>query len=195
MADNNPTATVGLSKIIIPFFDPDSKSITPRAWLSFVEMARKSAGKKTVNEVEVLNWTDEVTCTNAILLLRGTAAKWIKNMLVSGATELTNWGEFKKSFKRRFVKSSMSNSNGLKNSLRISSLNIRRGLNSKEEELILTIQDQNCDVCSLSEVDIEDFDEKKPFSIEGYKTFFPLKRTGTNTKRLICFVKVCIEAK
>ena len=92
-------------------------------------------------------------------------------------------------------KTSMSNPNGLKNTLRISSLNIRRGLNSKEEELILTIQDQNCDVCSLSEVDIEDFDEKKPFSIEGYKTFFPLKRTGTNTKRLICFVKVCIEAK
>ena len=83
----------------------------------------------------------------------------------------------------------------LKNILRISSLNIRRGLNSKEELLIQTIQEQSCDVCSISEVDIHDFDDKKPFSIEGYKTFFPIKRTGTNTKRLICFVKIGIEAK
>ena len=46
--------------------------------------------------------------------------------------------------------------------LRISSLNIRRGLYKKEEELFLIMQDQNCDVCSFSEVDIEYFDEKKP---------------------------------
>ena len=83
----------------------------------------------------------------------------------------------------------------MNNKLRISSLNIRRGLFSKEEELIHLIQEQSCDVCSLSEVDIVDFDEKKPFSIEGFKTFFPLKRTGTNTKRLICLVKIGIEAK
>ena len=57
------------------------------------------------------------------------------------------------------------------------------------------MQEQNCDVCSFSEVDIEDFNEKKPFSIEGFKTFFPLKRTGTNTKRLICLAKVDIETK
>ena len=55
------------------------------------------------------------------------------------------------------------NSNGLKNTLRISSLNIRRGLCSKEEELIQLIQEQSSDVCSLSEVDIVDFDEKKNF--------------------------------
>ena len=87
------------------------------------------------------------------------------------------------------------NSIDLKKSLRISSLNIRRGLYRKEEELMLLMQEQNCDVCSFSEVDIVDFDEKKPFSIEGFKTFFPLKRTGTNTKRLICLVKVDIETK
>ena len=70
MGDNAPAATVGFSKIVIPFkdvttrkileqqrpqiahvdtslpiFDPESKAITPMAWLSFVEMARKSAGK------------------------------------------------------------------------------------------------------------------------------------------------------
>ena len=83
----------------------------------------------------------------------------------------------------------------MNNTLRISSLNIRRGLYSKEEELFHLIKEQSCDVCSFSEVDIVDFDEKKPFSIEGFKTFFPLKRTGTNTKRLICLVKVGIEAK
>ena len=108
MAENS-TATVGLSKIVIPFFDPESKAVTPRAWLSFVEMARKSAGKKRVGEGgdarEVPNWTDEVTCTNAILLLRGTAAKWIENLLESQATELTVWEDFKKSFRKRFVKS------------------------------------------------------------------------------------------
>ena len=57
------------------------------------------------------------------------------------------------------------NSSDLKKSLRISSLNIRRGLYRKEEELMLLMQEQNCDVCSFSEVDIVDFDEKKPFSI------------------------------
>ena len=85
--------------------------------------------------------------------------------------------------------------NAIKDLLRISSLNIRRGLYKKEEELILLMQEQNCDVCSFSEVDIEDFNEIKPFSIEGFKTFFPLKRTGTNTKRLICLVKAEIETK
>ena len=85
--------------------------------------------------------------------------------------------------------------NAINDLLRISSLNIRRGLYKKEEELILLMQEQNCDVCSFSEVDIEDFNEKKPFSIEGFKTFFPLKRTGTNTKRLICLVKAEIETK
>ena len=108
MAENT-TATVGLSKIVIPFFDPESQAVTPRAWLSFVEMARKSAGKKRVSEGadarDVPNWSDEVTCTNAILLLCGTAAKSIKNLLESQATELTVWEDFKKSFRKRFVKS------------------------------------------------------------------------------------------
>ena len=104
MAENT-TATAGLSKIVIPFFDPESKALTPKAWLSLVEMARKSAGKKRVSEGadarDVPNWSDEVTCTNAILLLCGTAAKSIKNLLESQATELTVWEDFRK----RFVKS------------------------------------------------------------------------------------------
>ena len=38
-------------------------------------------------------------------------------------------------------------------------LNIGRGLNNKEELLIHTIRNQDCDICGVSEVDIEDFDE------------------------------------
>ena len=56
-----------------------------------------------------------------------------------------------------------------------------------------TIQETNCDIPSVSEVDIEYFDEKKPFTIEGYNTYFPLERIGTKTKRLLCFVKSHID--
>ena len=115
------------------------------------------------------------------------------NILVEDHPQM---GDTEKKFKGNDCRGKfVGNSNGLKNSLRISSLNIRRGLNSKEEELIQTILEQNCDVCSISEVDIVDFDESRPFSIEGFKTYFPLRRTGTNTKRLICFFKIGIEAK
>ena len=61
-------------------------------------------GKKTVDGVDVPIWTDKVTCAKAILLLRGTAAKWIETLLGSQATELTVWEDFKKSFKERFAK-------------------------------------------------------------------------------------------
>jgi hypothetical protein len=110
MADNDDKG-LNMSKIVIPYFDPDSKSITPRAFLAYVDLARKSAGKKTMPAVgdaaayEVLKWTDEITCTNAMLLLRGTASKWIENILEAGGDELSNWDEFKKSFKLRFLKS------------------------------------------------------------------------------------------
>ena len=82
-----------------------------------------------------------------------------------------------------------------KNFLRISSLNIGRGIFKKEAFLVNTITEQNCDIFSVSEVDIEDFDEQKPFSIEGYNTYFPLQRIGSNTKRLLCFAKVGLEVK
>ena len=79
--------------------------------------------------------------------------------------------------------------------LRISSLNIGRGLFKKEELLANTIYEQECDICSVSEVDIEDFDENRPFTIKGYDTYFPLHRTGSNRKRLLCFVKASVVAK
>ena len=76
--------------------------------------------------------------------------------------------------------------------LKIGSLNIGRGLYGKEELLINTINEQNLDFCSVSEVDIKDFDELKHFSIKGYKTIFS---PGTKTQRLLCFVKEGIEVK
>jgi hypothetical protein len=74
-------------------------------------------------------------------------------------------------------------------SIRVASLNINRGLIKKENELKYTIQENNIDIIGVSEVDLMDFDEKKPFKIEGFNTFFPLKRPGSNKKRLLCFVK------
>ena len=80
-----------------------------------------------------------------------------------------------------------------KKSLKIGSLNIGRGLFRKEELLINTIREQNYDIFGVSEVDIEDFDEEKPFTIEGFKSFFPLHRPGSNKKRLLCFVNNDVE--
>ena len=77
--------------------------------------------------------------------------------------------------------------------LRVANLNIDRGLIKKEDVLKYTIQEHNIDIIGVSEVDLLDFDEKKPFKIEGFNTFFPLKRPGSNKKRLLCFVKDNLE--
>ena len=77
--------------------------------------------------------------------------------------------------------------------LRITCLNVRRGLNDKEEQLKDLIYSLDCDICGLAEVDIEDFWEKRPFSIHDYKTYFPPQRPGSTTKRLICLVKEGLE--
>ncbi|MCP3931383.1 MAG: endonuclease/exonuclease/phosphatase family protein, partial [Bacteroidetes bacterium] len=80
-----------------------------------------------------------------------------------------------------------------KNNLKIASLNINRGLFDKEENLIKTIKENDFDICALSEVDIKYLDDKKPFSIEGFKTYFPLQRPGSITTRIICLIKQNIE--
>ena len=87
----------------------------------------------------------------------------------------------------------VSNHKNIEHQLKIASLNICRGVYSKEELLESTIRENDLDVCSVCEVDIENFDIKNPFSLRGYQTLFPLERTGTSTKRLICFVKDDIQ--
>ena len=67
------------------------------------------------------------------------------------------------------------------NNLRIASLNIDRGLFDKEERLINTIEELELDIFGVSEVDIKDFDETKPYSLQGFNTFFFLQCPGTYT--------------
>ena len=104
------------SKIQIPFFDPSCNKISARAWLAYVELARDSAGMKTIkhpnNEAgqPVANteepvWSDKQTCTNAMMLLQGTANKWGVYILENKGPELESWPTFKKSFKERFIQS------------------------------------------------------------------------------------------
>ena len=69
-------------------------------------------------------------------------------------------------------------------SLKIASLNIGTGLFSKEELLVNTIKEHNINILGVSEIDIQYFNEKKPYSTKGYNRFFPLERLDSNTKRL-----------
>ena len=112
----------GSTKIKIPYYDPEKPGLSPRAWLAYVELARKSTGLKDVEYEEkkggegadkdlivkkkkkVSNWTDEQTCTNAMIMLQGEAARWIENILEKQLEEMRSWAKFKKSFKDRFVR-------------------------------------------------------------------------------------------
>ena len=112
------TDDYGSTKIRIPYFDPDKPAITAKAWIQFVELARKSAGSNSEtkkkggegpdkDEMEtklVSKWSDEVTCTNAMLMLQGSGSRWIENILETKGEEMTSWSAFKKSFKDRFVR-------------------------------------------------------------------------------------------
>ena len=40
------------------------------------------------------------------------------------------------------------------------------------------MREYDFDIFSVSEVDILHYDDKKPFTIQGYKTFSPLERPG-----------------
>ena len=107
MADENPHNRGLTSKIQIPVFDPASTKITARAWIAYVELARDSAGTKVekVNgeDKDVPVWTDKQTCTNAMLLLQGTANTWGIHILETRGDELSNWSAFKSAFKERFI--------------------------------------------------------------------------------------------
>ena len=61
--------------------------------------------------------------------------------------------------------------------------------------MLNTILEEDFDIIGVSECDIQDFDPQKPYSIEGFSTYFPLNREGSNKKRLLCFVKSSIEVK
>ena len=92
------------SKITIPQFDPADKKISARAWIAYVDLARSSAGTyKDERGVEQPVWSSKQTCTNALMLLQGTANKWGIQILENQKPELSDWEKFKKSFKERFI--------------------------------------------------------------------------------------------
>ena len=81
-----------------------------------------------------------------------------------------------------------------KSKLRIGSLNICRGLFSKELAIKDFIDSEEIEIFSLSETDLEFFDTQKPFGIKGFRTFYPLQRKEDNDiKRMLVFVKEYIE--
>ena len=77
--------------------------------------------------------------------------------------------------------------------LRVGNLNICKGLYSKEALLLNMIEHEEIDIFGVSETDILDFNEEKPFSLKGYRTYWPIKRSDNNLKRMLCFVKENVE--
>ena len=75
--------------------------------------------------------------------------------------------------------------------IRVASINICSGLLKKEETILATMQQFNFGIVFLHEVEARDFDEKRPFTLQGYKTYFPKK--GKDIKRTLCFVRNDIE--
>ena len=93
-----------------------------------------------------------------------------------------------------------SHEGGQRNKLRIGSLNIGGGLISKrnkkgkEELLLKTLSSNQIDIACVQETELEHFDESRPFSINGFKTFFTKKRNDENDiKRLLIFVREGVE--
>ena len=75
-----------------------------------------------------------------------------------------------------------------KKHLRIGNLNICKGLNNKEAQLLNMIEEEEIDIIGVSETDLKDFDESLPYTLRGFKTFWPLKRSETNMGRKFCCV-------
>ena len=83
----------------IPTFDPDREDISAKAWLNLVDLGQQAAGK-TAAGADV--WSDEITASHAILLLRGKAASWISNLIEEKDDSLKKWSDLKKKFRGRF---------------------------------------------------------------------------------------------
>ena len=64
--------------------------------------------------------------------------------------------------------------------LKIGSFNICRGLNSKETLLLNLMENEELDIIGVHETDISDFDESTPFTLSGFKTYWPIKRTESH---------------
>lgn len=92
-------ASSGQHRMQIPTFDPDRHDISAKAWLNLVDLGQQAAGKKQ-DGTDV--WTDEITASHSILLLRGKAASWISNLIEEKDDSLKKWSDLKKKFRGRF---------------------------------------------------------------------------------------------
>ena len=79
-----------------------------------------------------------------------------------------------------------------KGTITVASLNINRGLFEKEDLITHLLTQEEIGIVGLHEVDLKHFDDKKPFTIEGYETYYNRKST---IKRSICLVREDIEAR
>ena len=100
---------LNVTKINIPYFNPEKKDISAKAWVYMVDMAAVAAGTHQVKgpddtTIQEARWNDSVTVTNAMLLLQGSANKWMENLLIESAPEIKSWALFKVAFKKRFIK-------------------------------------------------------------------------------------------
>ena len=79
------------------------------------------------------------------------------------------------------------------NTLKVASLNVCKGLFSKEVLFLNMMQQEELDIIGVCETEVTDFGEQKPFTLSGFRTYWPLKRSDNNLKRMLCFVKEAIE--
>ena len=61
--------------------------------------------------------------------------------------------------------------------LRVGSFNICKGMNNKEELLLNMMENEDFDIIAVHETDIQEFDEKRPFTLLGFRTYWPLQRS------------------
>ena len=81
----------------------------------------------------------------------------------------------------------------MNNTLKVASLNVCKGLFSKEVLFLNMMQQEELDIIAVCETEVTDFGEQKPFTLSGFRTYWPLKRSDNNLKRMLCFVKEAIE--
>ena len=100
----------------------------------------------------------------------------------------------KKSFKTKInVRKHEGRHRNEEQALRIASLNIGGGLYRKEEMIQAAIEHNNFAIIGLHETEVSEFDKQRPFSLKGYKTYFPKK--GKNMTRQLVLVKEDIEER
>ena len=75
-----------------------------------------------------------------------------------------------------------------KNDLKCAAWNIFRGLTKRRTEIINLLKNEKIDVLFLTECDAEYINEKNPYTVENYKTLYPLLRDEDEKTRIICLV-------